>query len=143
MASRLAALAARGALPRMARAPSALGVRSNQQAAAQSHLFDTDDSVRRRLLYRSKQRGWLEMDIMLGNWAEEHLGTLDAEQLHQFQQVIDMENPELFKYLTGQEPVPADINNPLLRTLCKDLRETREPKVTVQSAAGFEGKVWE
>ena len=71
----------------------------NQQAQAQSHLFADDDKLRRRLLYRSKQRGaqaprkfriqcpascyapadrvffhrpllvgWLEMDIMLGDW---------------------------------------------------------------------------
>ena len=43
-------------------------VRWNQQAAAESHLFDDNDALRRRLLYRSKQRGWLEMDIMLGGW---------------------------------------------------------------------------
>ena len=127
MPFRLCSLARRGALPRATRGPmrlSMLFVRGNQQAAAHSHLFDDNDSVRRRLLYRSKQRGWLEMDIMLGNWAEENLGGLDTDQLQQYQQVIDMENPELFKWLTGQEPVPADINNPLLRSLCRDLRET-------------------
>ena len=42
--------------------------RWNQQAPAESHIFDEHDAHRRRLLYRSKQRGWLEMDIMLGNW---------------------------------------------------------------------------
>jgi hypothetical protein len=30
---------------------------ANQQAQAQSHLFADDDKLRRRLLYRSKQRG--------------------------------------------------------------------------------------
>ena len=42
--------------------------RWNQQAPAESHIFDENDALRRRLLYRSKQRGWLEMDIMLGGW---------------------------------------------------------------------------
>lgn len=45
-----------------------VSVRHNQQASAESHKFGELDHVRRRLLYRSKQRGWLEMDIMLGNW---------------------------------------------------------------------------
>ena len=49
-------------------APLVAARRWNQQAAAESHLFDEHDGLRRRLLYRSKQRGWLEMDIMLGNW---------------------------------------------------------------------------
>ena len=43
-------------------------VRWNQQAVAESHIFEENDSMRRRLLYRSKQRGWLEMDLMLGSW---------------------------------------------------------------------------
>ena len=31
--------------------------RWNQQAAAESHIFDETDAMRRQLLYRSKQRG--------------------------------------------------------------------------------------
>ena len=49
-----------------------LQVRWNQQASAESHIFDDNDKMRRRLLYRSKQRGWLEMDIMLGGWVRPH-----------------------------------------------------------------------
>ena len=62
------------AVPALASTParSALALvsqrRWNQQAVAESHIFDDNDHLRRRLLYRSKQRGWLEMDIMLGNW---------------------------------------------------------------------------
>ena len=59
-------------LPRMApRAlaqPQFTAKRWNQQAPAESHIFDEHDATRRRLLYRSKQRGWLEMDLMLGAW---------------------------------------------------------------------------
>ena len=36
---------------------------------------------RRKLLYRSKQRGWLEMDIMLGNWAAANLPRLQEAEL--------------------------------------------------------------
>jgi succinate dehydrogenase flavin-adding protein (antitoxin of CptAB toxin-antitoxin module) len=118
-------------------------VRYNQQAPAQSHLFDDDDHMRRRLLYRSKQRGWLEMDIMLGNWAANNLADLDSEGLEQFQEIIDLENPDLYRWLTGQAPVPDDVDNSLLLKLCNDLRNEREPKVTVRSASSFEGKVWE
>ena len=66
-----AAAFARLAAPRVAlpaARSSVLQVRCNQQASAESHLFDEHDALRRRLLYRSKQRGWLEMDIMLGGW---------------------------------------------------------------------------
>ena len=45
-----------------------VSLRHNQQASAESHKVGELDHVRRRLLYRSKQRGWREMDIMLGKW---------------------------------------------------------------------------
>ncbi len=156
VASRCAALRSRGragALVPMQR-------RWNQQAAGSSGSFDDADSLRRRLLYRSKQRGWLEMDLMLGNWvragrpnscaatspardrpspdprdpmpprafdrvqAADNLQKLGPDELELFQQVIDMENPDLYRWLTGQEPVPDEIDNHVLRTLCTDLRES-------------------
>lgn len=45
--------------PAVGRGGAALGVtrRWNQQATADSHLFSPADSMRRALLYRSKQRG--------------------------------------------------------------------------------------
>ena len=58
------------------RAPRPVARRWNQQASAGSHALDPLDATRRKLLYRSKQRGWLEMDIMLGNWAAANLPRL-------------------------------------------------------------------
>jgi len=83
------------------------------------------------------------MDIMLGNWAAEKLGALGEAELTQFEEVLDMENPDLYKWLTGQTPVPDDVENPLLRALCEDLKGTMAPKLTTRSTASFEGKVWE
>ena len=41
--------------------------------------------------------------------ARNNLGTLGEEELLQFQAIIDMENPDLFKWLTGQQALPADV----------------------------------
>ena len=56
-----------------------------------------------RLLYRAKQRGFLEMDLLVGMWAEKHVPKMDAAQLKAMEEVLDQENPDLFKWLTGQE----------------------------------------
>jgi len=83
------------------------------------------------------------MDIMLGNWATENLSRLAEVELDQFAQVLDMENPDLYKMLTGQSTIPAEISNPLLHMVCSDLRDCMAPKISVPSTASFEGKVWE
>lgn len=48
-----------------------------------------------------------------GRWVEEHIDDLDAEGLRQLVLVLDQENPELYKWLTQQEPAPAH----MVRTL--------------------------
>lgn len=118
--------------------------RANQQATADSNLFAADDKLRRSLLYRSKQRGWLEMDIMLGNWASANLQKLDTAQLHQFEELLKLENPDLFKWLTAQDVVPAEANSEVMRMICRDLKGRMNEYATVKSPKGsWEGKVWE
>merc|ERR1712086_1249531 len=120
-------------------------VRMGQQGAdhGSSAMFADNDAVRRRLLYRSKMRGWLEMDIMLGKWAAANLQELDDQGLDQFAEVLAMENPDLYKWLTGQAPVPDEIKNDVLRRMLADLEAERVPKVTVASTVEFKGAVWE
>ena len=62
-----------------------------------------------RLLYRSRQRGFLEMDLLVGIWAEKQVPHLSEDMLRQFEVVLDQENPDLYKWLTGQEQPPAAI----------------------------------
>jgi len=59
-----------------------------------------------RLLYRSRQRGFLEMDLLVGLFAERRLPLMAERVLAAFSAVLDQENPDLFKWLTGQEPAP-------------------------------------
>ena len=63
----------------------------------------------RRLIYRSKQRGWLELDLLLGEFALFQLPGYDDSQLDLWEEILDVENPDLYKYLTLQLPSPAGL----------------------------------
>ena len=43
------------------------------------------------------------MDLLVGMWAEKHVPKMDSAQLKAMEEVLDQENPDLFKWLTGQE----------------------------------------
>ena len=89
-----------------------------QQLHPQQHdhlsALQKDPELRRkvlvnRLLYRSRQRGFLEMDLLVGIWAEKQVPQLSENMLRQFEVVLDQENPDLYKWLTGQEQPPTSI----------------------------------
>ncbi|RZC71609.1 hypothetical protein C5167_035649 [Papaver somniferum] len=86
-------------------------------------VFDlsSEESKRRtinRLLYRSKQRGFLELDLVLGKWVEENISTMDESGIKSLVHVLDVENPDLWKWLTSQEQPPEALNsNPVFSAL--------------------------
>lgn len=41
-----------------------------------------------KLLYRSKQRGFLELDLLVGLWAEQHIPQMNTAMLQQFSVVL-------------------------------------------------------
>lgn len=42
-----------------------------------------------KLMYRSKQRGFLELDLLVGLWAEKELKHMSMESLNSFSTVLD------------------------------------------------------
>lgn len=117
------------ALPAVASAPRLLPAFSTtptpttfQQSAAATTIDLSSDESRRRLLnrlvYRSKQRGFLELDLVLGNWVEQHIHAMDEANIRALLQVLDLENPDLWKWLTDQEQPPEDLNsNPVFSAI--------------------------
>ena len=72
---------------------------------------------RRRLRYRAWHRGTKEMDLVLGPFADAHLEAFDTPELDRLETLMDEEDTDLLKWVMGQEPVPADTDSDLLRTI--------------------------
>jgi succinate dehydrogenase assembly factor 2 len=45
------------------------------------------ETMRARLVYQSRKRGTLESDLLLSTFAQEHLSTMNAEELSEFDKV--------------------------------------------------------
>ena len=64
------------------------------------------DVRRKRLLFRSWRRGFREIDLVLGPFAERHLAQFEEAELAEYEALLDVPDPELFAWILGREPVP-------------------------------------
>jgi len=71
------------------------------------------DSRRRRILFRCWHRGIREMDLVLGQFAENEIADLDDEQLDELEIIMAEEDNDLVKWITGAESLPARFDTPL------------------------------
>lgn len=75
------------------------------------------DTRRRKLKFRAWRRGFREMDLLMGSFADQHLDTYDAAQLDQFEALLDLPDWEVFAWLVGQNEVPEDDRSTVLDQL--------------------------
>ncbi len=66
------------------------------------------DHRRRRALYRASHRGTMEMDILLGRYAQARLPAMQETKLTQFEQFIALPDPDLHSWILSGEPDAAD-----------------------------------
>jgi antitoxin CptB len=75
------------------------------------------DTHRKRLLFRARHMGTNENDIFFGSFAEENLPNLSKEQLESFETLMEVNDPDLFLWVTGSKPVPAEFDSDVMRML--------------------------
>ena len=76
------------------------------------------------MLYHSKMRGWLELDLIMGTFAERYLPNLGEKDLEDYATILEEENPDLFKWISGQIPPPDHLKSlPVLQLLLKHVNE--------------------
>lgn len=75
------------------------------------------DPRRRRILFRCWHRGIREMDLVLGQFAEDEIGSLSEAELDALEMIMAEEDNDLVKWVTGAEPVPARLTMPLFERI--------------------------
>ena len=79
------------------------------------------DPRRRRALFRAWHRGMREVDLIMGRFADAHIGDLSEAELGAFEQLLDVPEPVLYAWVTGEEAAPESHNTPLFRRM-RDFR---------------------
>ena len=75
------------------------------------------DERRRRLLYRCWHRGIREMDYVLGSWANARLGAADDATLDELERLMQVPDPDMYKWLSGTAEVPPNWDFAVVRDI--------------------------
>jgi antitoxin CptB len=74
--------------------------------------------VRKRLIFRSWHRGCKETDVILGNFCDANIHQMNAEEIAYFEAILEEEDADLYRWLTGELPMPEHMQkNPLMQRL--------------------------
>lgn len=80
----------------------------------------TDESIaarRKRLLHRSRYRGCLECDILLGRFAVRYLPRFDDIQLDRFERLLEEPDVDILAWVGGRRRPPARHDHDVFRLL--------------------------
>ena len=90
----------------------------NVPAQASHEPTETQFEIRRRrLVFRSWNRGTQESDLILGSFAEASLTDFDGNQLDRFEALLDCSDPDLFDWMFGIGEPPVQHNHDVMRRL--------------------------
>ncbi|KAK7194225.1 Flavinator of succinate dehydrogenase [Novymonas esmeraldas] len=67
------------------------------------------ESKRRRLIFQSRYRGMVEMDLIFGHFARCKLETLDASMLDEYDTLLKQLDSELFRWLVMGVEAPEEV----------------------------------
>lgn len=72
------------------------------------------DDRRKRLTLRAWRRGFREMDLILGAFADSHAAGLTEPELAAFEALLDAPDQDAYDWIVGRVPPPRAHDSPLL-----------------------------
>ena len=94
--------------------------RLTSNAAALSPVSDGREALkalRRKLGFRAWHRGTSEADLLIGTFADQSLTWFAAEELRQFERLLEEDDPVIDDWITGRQLLPKEHDNRVMRLL--------------------------
>jgi antitoxin CptB len=76
----------------------------------------------RKLLFRSWHRGMREVDLILGTFADGEIDKLSAEELLEYEGLLEVPDGDLLAWVTGEKVVPTSHDTALFRKIVASRR---------------------
>jgi antitoxin CptB len=70
-----------------------------------------------KLRFRAWRRGFREADLILGPFADKHVGEFDDRQLNIFERLLDADDQYLYGWIIGREPTPPEYQSDVMDLL--------------------------
>jgi len=75
------------------------------------------DPRRRRLLFRAWRRGTRELDLIMGRFLDEAIGTMSEAEIAEFERLCDVPDLELYAWVVGNRPAPSEYDTALMQRI--------------------------
>lgn len=82
------------------------------------------DSRLKKMRFRSWHRGCKETDLVFGPFSDARLERLTADQLNRYEALLEEQDGDVWAWITGKTPPPADRRYDDLITLLQQFRQT-------------------
>jgi antitoxin CptB len=76
-----------------------------------------DETRLKRLRFRAWRRGFREADLIFGPFADSHVQSLTEPEVEAFEQLLDLPDHDVYGWILGTLPTPADFETPLLHRI--------------------------
>jgi antitoxin CptB len=74
---------------------------------------------RRRLLFRSWHRGIRETDLILGRFADAHIGAMTDADLDEYERLLEVPDHDIYGWVTGEREIPQGHRSDLLNRIAR------------------------
>ena len=66
-------------------------------------MINDIENIRKKILFRSWHRGTKEMDLILGEFANNNVSDMDLEDLNKFQEFLHLSDPDLYTWIMTED----------------------------------------
>ena len=82
---------------------------------------------RKRARFRAWRRGFREIDLILGGFADAQIESLDEAALAAFERLLDAQDQDVYAWIVGAAAPALDHDTPLLKSIAAFAAQSGKP----------------